>query len=118
MYCPRCGANNFETAVACQQCGQVLGGTSPPTMQYRAMLPEPVPSHLAPAILVTLFCCMPFGIPAIVFAAQSMGRHSAGDYAGARIAADKAKTWCWVSFGLGLAAGVVWFLAAVASASL
>jgi len=35
------------------------------------------------AILCTLFCCLPFGIVAIVFAAQVDGKLAAGDYNGA-----------------------------------
>jgi hypothetical protein len=45
---------------------------------------------------------MPFGVVAIVFAAQVDGKYAAGDYHGAVDSANKAKTWCWVSFGIGL----------------
>jgi hypothetical protein len=63
-----------------------------------------VPSYLAPAILVTLFCCTLFGIVAIVYAAQ-VGSHVArGDYAGAQASSNHARMWCWMSFGLGLVA--------------
>jgi hypothetical protein len=75
-----------------------------------------MPSHLAPAILVTLFCCMPFGVVAIVYAAQSMGRAGAGDHAGALEAADKAKTWCWVAFLCGLVLALLYAIMAVAAA--
>lgn len=63
-----------------------------------------VPNYLAQAILVTIFCCLPFGIPAIVFAAQVNGKLAAGDYEGARASSRKAKTWTWVAFGVGLGA--------------
>jgi len=58
-----------------------------------------VPNYLVHAILCTIFCCMPFGVVAIVFAAQVNGRIELGDYAGAVELSNKAKTWCWVSFG-------------------
>ena len=61
-----------------------------------------VPNYLVQAILVTLFCCLPFGIVAIVFAAQVNGKLAAGDYQGAVYASNQAKLWCWVGFGLGL----------------
>ena len=68
-----------------------------------------VPNHLVFSILVTIFCCVPFGIVSIVYAAQVNGKLAAGDYAGAVDASNKAKTWCWVSFGIGLAVGLMWF---------
>lgn len=52
-----------------------------------------VPNYLAPAILATIFCCLPFGIVAIVYAAQVDGTLAAGDYAGAVDASNRAKNW-------------------------
>ena len=52
---------------------------------------------------------MPFGIVAIVYAAQVDGKYAAGDYQGAVDCASKAKTWCWVSFGIGIVVTVLWF---------
>ncbi len=62
-----------------------------------------VPNYLVFAILATVFCCLPTGIAAIIFAAQVNGKLQAGDLAGAQAASNNAKIWCWVSFGLGLA---------------
>ena len=59
----------------------------------------PVPNYLAQSILVTLFCCLPFGIPAIVFAAQVNGKLQAGNVAGAQESSRKAKLWCWLAVG-------------------
>jgi len=61
-----------------------------------------IPNYLWQSIVVTLFCCWPLGIPAIVFAAKVEGMVARGDIAGAREASDKAKMWCWWSFGSGL----------------
>jgi hypothetical protein len=66
--------------------------------------PAYVPNYLVQAILTTIFCCLPFGIVAIVFAAQVNGKLAAGDYAGAVQTSKQAKMWCWISFGIGLAA--------------
>jgi Interferon-induced transmembrane protein len=52
-----------------------------------------VSSNLVWAILSTLFCCLPLGIVSIVFAAQVNTKLAAGDVAGARESADKAKKW-------------------------
>jgi hypothetical protein len=66
-----------------------------------------VPNCLVPAILVTLCCCLPFGIPAIVYAGQVNGKLAAGDVAGAQEASRKAQMWCWISFGLGILGNVL-----------
>jgi hypothetical protein len=52
---------------------------------------------------------MPFGIVSIVYAAQVNSKLAVGDYAGAMDASQKAKTWAWWSFGIGLAAGLAYF---------
>lgn len=52
-----------------------------------------VSNNLVWAILSTLFCCLPLGIVSIVFASQVNTKLAAGDVAGARESADKAKKW-------------------------
>jgi hypothetical protein len=74
-----------------------------------------VPNYLVQAILCTLFCCLPFGIVAIVYAAQVDGKLSVGDYRGATVASGSARTWCWVSFGLGFVPMLLWILVMSAS---
>lgn len=107
MYCQQCGHGNATGDVACASCGAALGTPQPPPVpgygvaQHDAGAPKP-PNHLVWAILSTLLCCLPTGIVAIVFAAQVDGKHAAGDYVGAQRASANAKTWSWVSFGLGL----------------
>lgn len=61
-----------------------------------------VSTHLTPAILTTLCCCLPVGIVAIVYAAQVNSKLSGGDFEGAQAASKKAKTWCWIALALGL----------------
>lgn len=69
----------------------------PPQNPYSStsapIAPGTVPNHLVWAILSTLFCCLPFGIASIVFAAQVNGKLAAGDLAGAQESSDKAKKW-------------------------
>jgi len=62
----------------------------------------PVPNYLWQSIVVTACCCLPFGIAAIVFAAQVNSKLAAGDVQGAMESSRKAKMWCWIAFGLGL----------------
>lgn len=66
-----------------------------------------VPNYLVQAILTTLCCCLPFGIVAIVYAAQVNGKVAAGDMAGALATSKNAKTWCWVAFGCGIAVWII-----------
>jgi hypothetical protein len=108
MFCPQCGANNADTAAVCLQCGRSLqvAVTSIPLPATGVVLPPPgtvVPNYLVFAILATVFCCLPTGIPAIVYAAQVNGKLQVGNVAGAQADSRNAKMWCWISFGLGLA---------------
>ncbi|HEY1189144.1 MAG TPA: CD225/dispanin family protein [Gemmata sp.] len=68
---------------------------------------SPPPNYLVQSILVTLCCCVPFGIVAIVFAAQVNSKWANGDSAGARRASDSAKMWSWIAFGSGLVINVI-----------
>lgn len=71
--------------------------------------PRPViPNYLWQSIVVTLLCCLPFGIPAIVYAAKVDGLVARGDWEAARRASGSAKTWCLVSFILGLLSLAIW----------
>ena len=103
MYCRKCGTQNDDNAFKCVGCGEILQQIQ----QAGAPVPR-VPNYLVQAILVTLFCCVPFGIVSIVYAAQVNGKLQAGDYAGAVEVSKKARTWCWVSFGIGLGWVVIW----------
>jgi hypothetical protein len=109
MFCTQCGANNPDTAAVCAQCGRNLQAVSPavPLPSTGVVLPPgtTVQNYLVFAILATVFCCLPAGIPAIVYAAQVNSKLQAGDLAGAQIASKNAKLWCLISLGLGL--GVV-----------
>jgi uncharacterized membrane protein len=69
---------------------------------------EKINNWLVPAILATLFCCLPTGIVAIIMAAQVNSKLAQGDVAGAQESAKKAKTWTFVSVGLGLLAIILW----------
>ena len=85
--------------------------------QYASQLPPKPDNCLVWAILSTLCCCLPFGIVAIVYASQVDGKYAAGDYQGAVDSANKAKTWCWVSFGIGIVGTIISVLIQVAAAS-
>jgi hypothetical protein len=50
-------------------------------------------NYLLSAILVTLLCCLPFGIVSIVYASQVDSKFNLGDYAGAQASSESAKSW-------------------------
>src|SRR5262249_35280613 len=69
--------------------------------------PANIPNYLIPAIL-SLFCCWPLAIVAIIFAAQVNGKVASGDIAGALDASKKAKLFSFISIGIGLVIGVMY----------
>jgi len=72
-----------------------------------------VNNHMVWAVLTTLFCCLPFGIVAIVKASQVSSKLAMGDYAGAVAASNQAKTWSIVSMVIGLVVGVIYLFVIV-----
>lgn len=63
----------------------------------------PPKNYLVESILVTLFCCLPFGIVGIINAAKVEGQFNSGDVAGANRSSAEAKKWCtW-----GLITGII-----------
>ncbi len=71
--------------------------------------PATVPNYLIPAIL-SVFCCWPLAIVAIIFAAQVNNKIAAGDIAGAMESSKKAKLFSFISIGLGLLGWVIGFV--------
>ncbi|MCL5037757.1 MAG: CD225/dispanin family protein [Chloroflexi bacterium] len=122
MYCKACGARNDDNAYKCVTCGEVLqqvqqSGVPVQQVQQSSVPAQQVPNYLVQAILVTIFCCVPFGIVAIIYAAQVNSKLQAGDYDGAVQASKQASTWSWVSFGVGLAAGILYIILAIVGAA-
>jgi hypothetical protein len=75
----------------------------------------PIQTYLVPAILVTLFCFLPTGIAAIVYATQVSSKRDAGDYIGAARASKQARMWTIVSLVVGLAVVAIVVIAATAN---
>ena len=100
MHCPTCGASNDDEARFCINCGQKLeeqeamygGGPAYAPYGVPGGYPQHIPNYLVQAILVTIFCCLPLGIVAIIFAAQVNGKVAAGDIVGAQSSSRTART--------------------------
>ena len=110
MYCTNCGTQRPVGRWPCPTCGMPAKAVQPhPTA------PAQIPTYLTQSILVTICCCVPFGIPAIIYSAQVSGKLQAGDVNGAIDASNKAKMWAWISFAAGAVVGALYFLGALAS---
>jgi Interferon-induced transmembrane protein len=68
-----------------------------------------VPNNMVPAI-ISIFCCWPLAIPAIIFASQVNGKAAAGDIAGAQDSAKKAKMFAFIAIGLGVAGILIYVI--------
>lgn len=94
---------------------QDLFGDEPPEVQSPGTPERPVGTRkhlpydqmprtwLVESILVTFFCCMPFGIAGIINAARVETRYNAGDVEGAIRSSHEAAKWTKVGFWLTLA---------------
>jgi hypothetical protein len=74
---------------------------------------KPPKTWLAESILVTIFCCWPFGIAGIINASKVESRFYAGDIDGANRSSREAKKWTTISFWISLAIGVIYLLIAL-----
>jgi hypothetical protein len=89
-----------------------FSGVIPSPPQFGAPMSQPnyynpairpnITNYLWQSIVVTLLCCMPFGIVAIVYATKVDGLVASGDYFAAEAASKSAKFWVWLTFGIGL----------------
>lgn len=83
----------------------------PPMPPLGGVPPEKPDSYLVWSILTTLFCCLPFGIAAIVQSAKVDSLWTVGQYAAARKASDDAKKWCLI--GVAAAAALLFVYVAL-----
>lgn len=135
MRCYSCNSENETESKFCSTCGTMMeptidsskksvesNYTKDPTAKSATVVETTTPpasskpavnstisTYLIPSILVTLFCCLPFGVAAIVFAAKVDGKVASGDIAGAQECSNKAKTFCLISFALGLLFVIIQF---------
>lgn len=92
-------------------------GSLPPPTQGQTAATKPK-DYLVESILVTLFCCMVFGILGIVYSVQANSAFSSGNIAAANEFSAKAKQWVTYGFWSGIAvAGIYAILALMGSLS-
>lgn len=87
-----------------------MGMGSVPIQQPRAYpagyAPGSVPNYLWQSIVVTVLCCLPFGVVSIVHAAKVDSLLAQGDLVGAAAASNSAKNWA-------LAGAISWLVLVV-----
>ncbi len=71
-------------------------------------MPQKPDNYLVWSILVTLLCCLPFGIVAIVKSCAVDSAYNNGNLELAQAEAAAAKKWCYISFGCGAVVAVVY----------
>ena len=87
-----------------------MAGRFDPQSELGPQLPA---NNLLGSILVTLLCCLPFGIVAIVYGLQVKPRFKQGDYDGAQRASDMSEKWMYASVGVSILVGLAtlaWFV--------
>ena len=104
MFCKKCGSQVPQNSTVCPNC-------QTPAAQAPMTPPVKVKSNMGQAIIVTLFCCLPLGIVAIVYAAKVSGLVAAGNIPAAQDAARKSNMWSWIGLGVGLIVAAIYVLA-------
>lgn len=108
-HCTQCGESNLDHASFCSKCGASLpigesfqnaqeqrvetaaGYSNSQYPPHSPQKPPMPPTYLWQAIVVTIVCCLPLGIPAIVNASQVENRYFQGNYEGAMRSSRNAK---------------------------
>lgn len=75
------------------------------------LVQAPPKNWLVESILVTIFCCLPFGIVGIVNASQVNGKMASGDYNGAVNASKEAAKWVKLGFWIGIGVIALYLIA-------
>lgn len=106
MYCKECGAFIPESSTSCPNCGFPVNGLAASNYSgsQNRICPE---THLAKAIILTVLCCWPLGIPAIVNAAGVEKAFYSGNYSLAVEKSQKAAKWCNTTLIVGI---IIWVL--------
>ncbi len=119
-YCTYCGSELPEEVKFCPNCGKpIVSDNYDASPAYR---PEAVnnsypannaccpPTYLVFSIVVTLLCCIPFGIIGIVNAANVTSRFNAGDIQGASKASRNARLWSTIALCCGIIGSIIYIL--------
>jgi len=100
MNCPNCHNAIPDDSAYCPKCGYNIAQNTGNTNQNQnwSRFNDPqytrhIPNNLVWAILTTIFCCLPFGIVSIVYAAKVDELVATHRYAEAEKASRNARNW-------------------------
>ena len=110
MFCRKCGNEIADGAVSCPHCGEPLAPAGQPdTVSVPPITVRRINTWLIPAITASRFCCMPFGIVSVVYAAIANTEIANHNFELAQEMAYKAKMWFWISFACGILSDIICF---------
>ncbi|MBR5350596.1 MAG: CD225/dispanin family protein [Prevotella sp.] len=100
-FCSNCGSSLKENSLFCPVCGQRVGVVLKVQQQdsfvtsdkFKETKPFKPNNNMTLAILTTCFCCVPFGVYAIVLANKVDTLYYSGEYELAEMAAKDSKKW-------------------------
>lgn len=115
------GLDNWVAASQLVELKSLFGDSIPPpmsapTQNFHGTQQNPAPGGFPPktwlveSILVTLFCCLPFGVVGIVYAAKVESLYNIGNYAAAQKASDDAGKWTKLGFWIGMGVLILYFV--------
>lgn len=105
---PNRQAANSQASYSQSGYSQSPYGPQQPNLQNNPNYPNnqnatPMPqTYLVWAVIMTVLCCLPTGVVAIIFSSQVTSKYYAGDIEGAQKASERAQIWIIVSFVLGV----------------
>lgn len=85
--------------------------------EMQNMNPQNIQNYLWQSIVVTVLCCLPLGIPAIVYATKVNNALMQGDTAAAQKASESAKMWCIISLVCGIVGSLAYIIFVVIAAA-
>lgn len=111
MNCPRCGKENLGNANYCEVCGEKLDDNVTQVQNNSSLQAKPqIKDYMVFSILTTIFCCIPFGIIAIVYSSNVSKLIAAGDFEGASNASRNSKIWNIAALVSGIVLGIICIL--------
>jgi hypothetical protein len=104
MFCKSCGAEISDQADVCLKCGVKVNKENAAAVSNSQQPPK---TWLVQSILVTIFCCLPFGIAGIINALKVESAFNAGNIEEANRRSAQAGKWTKLAFWLGLAVIII-----------
>lgn len=99
-FCSACGVKTKADQIMCIECG------ASPNAAHFPGTSQTVDNQMVKAVLVSVLCCLPFGIIAIIKSSEVNGKLAAGDVVGAQMSASSSSNWS----NIGMIFGFIFFI--------